>query len=374
MLNKIIKGIFYNLPIVSNKIILLESSPDYSDNAKFVYDELIRRGINKDHKIVWTIFDPSKKFPKEKNVLFVKRRSLRGKWYNCRAKIIADCNLFVKKVNKKQFRIHLTHGACIKRTYEYCAKCGSFDRNIMLSDYFLESHHAQFKGDKKSYISTGFPRNDALFCETKVPELEKLRGKTIIWMPTYRNHHSEGGIHTGVHFKYGVPCIDDEAQLKELNEHLAKNKVNLIIRLHPAEDRTTIKSLDLSNITLYENSAFEKCGKPLYEILKYTDALITDYSSIYYDYLLLQKPIGLAIPDEKEFTNRLELAEKNYRDFIKGNYIVSFKELKKFVSDIAKGIDPAQKDEKWAYDRYHKYHDNKSSERVVDIIVEELNK
>ena len=372
MLKKIIASIIYNLPIVSKKIILLESSPDYSDNTLYVYKELIKRKINQNYKIVWSIFDASKSYPKEKNVKFIKRQSLRGKWYNCRAKAIVDSNLFIKKVNKNQYRIHLTHGACIKRTYDYCAECGKFDNIIMLSDYFLESHHDQFGGDKQSYISTGFPRNDILLSKRKISELEHIKEKIIIWMPTYRNHHSKNGIQTNIHFKYGVPCIDSEKQLNELNDRLAKNHIRLIIRLHPAEDRTQIKALHMSNIKLYEESELGKCGEQLYDVLRYTDALITDYSSIYYDYLLLRKPIGLAIPDEKEFTNNLELAEKNYRDFIKGNYIVKFEELVNFVENVAKNIDPASKEEAWAYKRYHKYHDDKSSERVVDLIMKEI--
>ena len=374
MVKKAIKKIIYHLPITSKKVILLESSPDFSDNTKYVYDELIRRGVNKDHKIVWLVYDDQKQYPAEKNVVFVGRFTKKGKWYNYHAKYIIDCNRFVQKVNHSQFRIHLTHGACIKRAYDYCWTCGDFDVNILLSDYFLDSHLPQFKGDAKNYVSTGFPRNDGLMSKRKIEGLTKKGEKTIIWMPTYRNHNTEAGMHTGIHFPYGVPCIENKTQLEKLNQTLAKNKVRLIIRLHPAEDRTTINNLSLSNIELYENSSFGKSGEQLYDVLKYTDALITDYSSIYYDYLLLKNPVGLAVPDEKEYTKSYELAEKNYRDFMRGNFIVNFAELEKFIENVAKGKDPAKKDEEWALNRYHKYKDGNSSKRVVDILMKEINK
>ena len=45
--------------------------------------------------------------------------------------------------------------------------------------------------------------------------------------------------------------------------------------------------------------------------------LITDYSSIYYDYLPLKRLIGLAAPDVKEFSAACPSAEKRYKDFVK---------------------------------------------------------
>ena len=56
--------------LLSNKTILLESLPDFADNTKYVYDELIRRGVNEKCKIYWFLYNDLRQYDKQKNVKF----------------------------------------------------------------------------------------------------------------------------------------------------------------------------------------------------------------------------------------------------------------------------------------------------------------
>lgn len=379
MLKKMLKRIIYNLPIKMKKNILLESMPTYSDNTKYVFDELIRRKINEKYKIYWIAIEDVKNFKdiKIKNVLFINQKSknlfskLKITMLRIFSKYIIDCNYYIKKMNKNQMRIHLTHGMPIKLTYEYCSQSGEFDYATVTSDYFIEAYENLFKVEKNKILITGYPRNDAIFNGDKkeiYPEIK--RDKTIIWMPTYRNHKNGNSYEnkTEVHFKYGVPCIDNERQLLELNEILNKNRILLIIKLHPAEDITNIKSLNLSNIKILENSYFIEKNETIYDYLNNIDALLTDYSSIYYDFLLTKKNIGLAIPDIEQYSKHVKLFTNNFTEDIVGEFIYKYEDLIQFINNVSINNDTTIEKREELLKRYHKYMDGNSAKRIVDIL------
>ena len=107
-------------------------------------------------------------------------------------------------------------------------------------------------------------------------------------------------------------------------------------------------------------------------MLKDFDALITDYSSVYYDFLLTQKPIGLAIPDIEEYSKTCTLISNDITEYVKGDYIYSLKDLIDFINLVATGKDPAKKELAWALDKYHTYKDGNSSKRVIDLLLEKM--
>ena len=53
------------------EIFLLESVPDLSDNTKAVFDEMIRRGLNKEYKIIWLVKNANEQYPKFENVSYL---------------------------------------------------------------------------------------------------------------------------------------------------------------------------------------------------------------------------------------------------------------------------------------------------------------
>lgn len=383
----IIKKILYNMnlkPFLKNYI-LMESNPDYSDNTRAVFEELIKQKYNQKCKIIWFV-DEKEKYDdiKIKNVKFIKRnKKMRNfiifLYYNLFAKYIIDCNKYIRKLNKNQFRIHLTHGAFIKITPGYSQSSGEFDYVIQLSDFFTDSVKKMFKINENKIITTGFPRNDIFFEKEKntlnvFPEIK--RKKDILWLPTYRKHKNDSNQYYKS-FKFGVPSIDNDEEIKELNEMLKKDEILLIIKLHPAEDDSKISKLELSNIKLIKDTIFEKKHFCLNDLLTKMDALITDYSSVYYDFLLTGKPIGLAITDIDEYKEKVGLIFENYEKNIQGEHIYNFSDLKKFINNIANENDIKYKERIEKVNLYHKYQDGNSSKRVVEIlkkrIEEEMN-
>ncbi len=371
MIRRILAKIYYYLPIgfLLKPIILFESNPDFCDNTRGIFDRLLELGYNEKNKLVWFVLD-KKKFAdlKIKNVEFVDWEDKeKVKYYEHHAKYIIDCNRFIYKRNKYQLRIHLTHGTPIKFAGDYCAQCGKLDYVTQVSDYFTEITKELFKVDDKYVISTGFPRNDILLKKNDCifyPDIK--RKKTICWFPTYRNHKNHS---TGKNmFPYGIPSINTQKELKELNEFLKKEDILLVIKLHPAEDTSILKKLDFDHIKLVDDAIFDIDHSSLYHYLSNVDALITDYSSVYYDFLLTKKPIGLAICDIEEYVKTTRIVFDNFEENVAGEYIYTFDDLLKFIKHLSKGIDNSYEDRLAKIKKYHKYVDHKSSDRIIAIM------
>lgn len=372
----IIKNILFYLPFfLSKHTILLESTPDYSDNTKYFFEELLRRKINEKYKIYW-IVQNKKKFEdkKIKNVAFCNRHSFKYELLHFSAKYIIDSNTFIPIIRKNQFRIHLGHGCPIKLTYEYSSQVGKLTYTTVLSPFFKQFFSELFAIPETKIKALGLPRNDGFFNNKHCKLFPNIKhDKVIIWMPTYRNHKNQttNSVKTGINFPYGVPCIETDSDLEVVNSVLKKENIILVLKLHPVEDTSKISRFNYSNIKLFDEIALQS-ELQFYDILKEFDGLITDYSSVYYDYLLARKPIGLAIPDLESYSKSCNLISKKYTDAVKGNYIYNLNDLVKFIKIVASGNDPAKNDMIWALNHYHSYQDGNSSKRVVDLLMKEM--
>ena len=111
-----------------------------------------------------------------------------------------------------------------------------------------------------------------------------------------------------------------------MNDVLKKHNILLVLKPHPAQDLSVIKTENLSNFVIFTNEDLNKNNISLYEFLGQTDALITDYSSVYYDYLLTDKPIAITTDDLEEYKKVFEFVYDNIYDVIKGEYINNFEE------------------------------------------------
>ena len=373
MLKKILNEIYYYLPLgfLLKPIILFESNPDFCDNSRGVYDRLIELGYNEKYKLVWFVLDKSKYNDiNVKNVEFVDANDKnKMRYYQFFAKYIVDCNRYIYKRNKYQVRIHLTHGATIKYNKNYCSTCGKLDYVIQIGNYFTDYNKKFFSVSTNQVISTGFPRDDILLeknSQVFFPDIK--RKKTICWFPTYRNHKSHSTGKTML--PYGIPSVNNEDELKKLDACLKKEDILLVIKLHPAEDTSILRKLDLDHIKLVEDSIFDSDHSTVYHYLSNVDAVITDYSSLYYDFMLTKKPIGMAVSDIKDYiaNNTLIFNVDNYESSLPGEYIYNFKDLLTFIHNVAIDNDISYNRRMEKMKIYHKYFDDKSADRVVALM------
>ena len=222
--------------------------------------------------------------------------------------------------------------------------------------------------DKSKAVPLGYPRNDAL--TGKKFNLKELFSteceKVIVWYPTFRQH--KAGFSTAAN--HALPIIHNEEFALSLNECAKRNGVLIVLKPHFAQDLSYIKRLSMSNIKFIDDSFFEKNNISSYEFVGSTDALISDYSSIYYDYTLCDKPIAVIWEDIEEYKKNPGLID-DYEKYLAGaEKIYTLDELLGFVERVSSGIDLNREQREQIKNLVNISDDGKNTCRVVDFIIE----
>lgn len=168
-------------------------------------------------------------------------------------------------------------------------------------------------------LISGNPRTDLLIKSNGKKNLEKilktkLDEKQIIFnMPTFHTHDNSGRIN-------GNALLNDFIKIpqfdyKKFDNFLGENNYICILKVHHAEQSiisNTNKLRNFKNIYTISNIDLKKNNLDLYEVLNSGDLLITDYSSIYSDFLFMNKPIVFTNYDIEEYRNNRGLALEPY--------------------------------------------------------------
>jgi CDP-glycerol glycerophosphotransferase (TagB/SpsB family) len=165
-----------------------------------------------------------------------------------------------------------------------------------------------------------------------------------------------------------MPIIHNEKIACSLNEYAKNNKVLIIVKIHPSQDISKISEFNYSNLIFIKNDFFEDKDITNYQLLGSCDALISDYSSVYYDYLLADKPIGLCFEDFDEYNEREGFTLDPNLILAGGVKIYNCDDMCDFISDIANGNDILKDKRNEIKNLVHSNTDNLSTKRVVDYL------
>ena len=375
LIKSIGKYVLNKLPM--RNIIVFESNPEFACNTYPIYKELKDRGLNKKYKFIWLVED-KKKYKPTKKLSYMNYSpqnfiELVQKIYVFKkARAIIYSNRRLGKHSDKQLSLYLTHGTVLKKTGDYeihnnCDYCVS--QTSVLDDIMA----SEIDVDREKIVLLGSPRTDELNVKNnclKDMGFDKY-SKCILWMPTFRKHnatHKVDGEIAGM----GIPLIYDEEQLEAVNEKLISNNMLLIIKVHPAQDMSVIKVAQKSNVRLICDKDINAFGYSLYSFMGQMDAYISDYSSVYYDFLLTSKPIALVIDDLKSYEENRGIVFEDFKENIKGFYIETIEELYKYIEEVAAGIDSTKTIREEARQRFNLCSDFNSTKRVCDFIEEKL--
>lgn len=359
-------------------IIVFESHMDYSDNSRAFYEYLIEHNYNKKYKIYWFVNDAAKFKNREiYNVKFItmwrsgaKRTFLQWIkyfWIAKNAKFLIFSNRNLLKINRKSRAVWINHGVPIKSVRgRHQVPTADIDYRVDASEFCAELEMDQNGFKRKQIIVVGNPRDDVLFEDTDTnKKVDDFNGfsKVILWLPTFRKSNNTNRVDSSFEFPLGIPVIYDKKSLKEFNDYLKKKNIILVLKPHPAQDLSIFKATSLSNITIIDDKYLIDRDVELTEFYKVTDALITDYSSVYTDYLLTGKPIGFTQDDFDSYT--IGFSMKNIQDYMPGQKIVNMGDLKKFIDDLDKSVDKYKAERRRICKIFNAFEDNKSSERLA---------
>lgn len=365
-----------------NKKILLESNPDMGSQTYPVFKYIVDNGLNEKYKIIWIVSDKNAfKHIKIKNVSFInyspkgKLEKLKFIYANCTARVMLYSHKYIGKYFDKQILIYLRHGSFIKSRLLHASfqQENQCDACVCMSHFFDKFEPRQLGVSLDKFIYTNYPTNDYLFVDRNYVKCvfpgDEYK-KVIMWLPTFRKANNSDRIDSKFEFPLGIPCLYTKEQCEEVNEVLKKYEILLVLKPHPGQDLSIVKQLNLSNLKLIYDSNITNAGIHLYQFLGSTDAMITDYSSVYYDYLLTGNPIGISIDDIESYTADTGFAFDNFYDVVVGEYMKDYHDLISFIEHVSDGNDVMAEKRNAVCDMVHESQkDNQSTKRVYDNMI-----
>ena len=321
-------------------IIMFESRPDCAGSVKAVFDELVRRNLNKRYKLIWRMHEkPTEKLKKPQNVYYIHKTFLLTVIGGIAKLFISENGYFYKCRGKQQYLFHIFHGGSFKNVKRHYPSPENLDEVISLSPYLLSADAENYNCRAEILHPIGFPRNDTLL--EKERDLHYLfqnccYEKLIYWLPTYRQHKTDK---SAVHSSISMPIIHQTEDAIRINKVAEDNHVLIVVKPHFAQDLSKIRNINLGNLIFINDTFLQVNHIGNYNVLNASDALISDYSSVYYDYLIKNKPIGLCWEDFDEYERTEGFIVDPNVVMAGGEKIYTIDELCAFITRVAKGED-----------------------------------
>lgn len=234
---------------------------------------------------------------------------------------------------------------------------------LATSPMMAEIFAGAFGTDIGHIIQAGYPRNDALFNQpftqrvhtkqetaavTYIMEKSKSH-KILFYMPTFRDSESQ---------------FFDVMNLEEFNGWLAKKSYLFIPKLHPKSKlKKAFEELNYSNIFNIEADVDP------YTLLGYADLLVTDYSSVYSDFMLLDRPVVGFYYDYETYSSNTREGYFDFEEYMPEPKARTMEELENYI-DSALVKDECLQARQLSRAKMFAQIDGESSRRIVEKIKE----
>ena len=341
------------IPKNDKRILFFNSKTDYFNNYA-LYKYVLDKKYNQRYRIYY--YMPGiKSSEKAENNVFLIESSVKVVWLYLTTKFcFFDTGNMRIRPSKTQKVINLWHGTPLKRI-GFLSKSAekSLPKNMMntftaicvASSAFDDIYVKSFNLKQNQIIHCGQPRMDCLKntkdALRKIGVKKQDYEKVIMWMTTYRIskdgrlRHIEGQSWN----ETNLPLLSSLKKLEEFNIYLCEENMYLLIKIHRTSvfDKKNCKKFSNIQFVFEEDFIFQEVQ--LYEILGECNALITDYSSVYFDYLVLNRPICFIIEDIEEYERVNGFTIENPKEYMPGAKITTIEQLKTFCMDLKNNKD-----------------------------------
>lgn len=371
---------YYRKLTIKSNVIFLEAQQGNTVNGNIYYilRELSRNKEYKKFEIYLAIRDKKmktyEKFLEEHDIYNIKIIRWYGKEY---FKLLATAHYlitdtsFSPKFIKKEGQIILNtwHGIPLKTLGKKIKNefydIGNVQRNIIMADYFLTPNEFMMKHIVEDYmlenlaINTkfllmGYPRNEIFFDRENNEKIRKefnLQDKEVyIYMPTWRG--TVRGLETQIqltHINY---------YLLEIDKNLKENQI-MYVNLHPFISKKI-------NYSMFKKIRPFPAKYETYQFLSIADCLITDYSSVFFDFSLTRKKIILFAYDEEEY-----LQDRGMYLNINKLPFVKVSKIEELINEI--NLTKRYNEENFIYE-YCKYENAEAAKKICEKVILEKNK
>ena len=362
------------------------SQPDYSCNPYSLY-EYIKNNTN--YEVAWIL----KKYQRYEAMV---KRGIRCALYNTLEgnKLIGEADYVVMNsytfpaIPKKegQIFVNLWHGSGIKSHDFYNhdirpQQAQSLRKFASITDLMcVQSLDDRFKLsaqlglDMRKVYVTGQPRLDCVLSSDGKSKLRKIYGskidyvdRFIFFAPSFRANSSS---HSGSLVSDNIFRLADYDSSK-LNAFLEEHNTALIYKLHPIE-QTAFKGRTFGNteriLELDEEMLFDADVR-YDELLNAFDIMITDYSSIAYDFLMLDRPIIYLLPDYQEYTSERGFVFNHIDNYMPGEKVFSFADMLIALDEELCYPQKSHDIRKFVTSVRFDYGDGNSAKRCMDVLL-----
>lgn len=368
-----------------DNIILFESSNgrNYTGNPRYVYEEILNQGLDEELKCVWVFMHPEKEnIPG--NAIKVKRSFFKFLYYAIVSGswVFDSRHLYYLKRNKKTKYIQTWHGTPLKKLgldMDYIDMSGNKDIKKYHDEFTKNSAEWQYLISQNSYsteifkrafafngemLEIGYPRNDILVNNNDEEHIDEIKTKfnipkdkrIILYAPTWRDNQ---------YYQRGEYKFATEMDFGAMKDSLSEEYI-LIVKYH----YLVKENIDWKK---YENFVIEcDANWDIQELYLISDILITDYSSVMFDYAILKRPIIF-------FTYDMQLYKEELRDFyfdmfeeVPGPIVETTAELISEIKQLGNGDYMKRFGRKYEdfQIKYNEFDDGTASKKVIDLIMD----
>ena len=368
---------------IEKDLMVFISSPDFADNSRGLWEYVVK---NTNYKTLWIIRDKAiYDLLLDNGIECALEGSELAKETISKAHYLITSS-FDLAYEKKVGQVHVAawHGFPLKVIGFFDSAASnpeSFDdlkiittQTDLITATSRFSHltlSGMFAVDPRKVKETGYPRNDIMFWSNAQEELQKLididvkNSRLFFYLPTMR----KGLKDEGEHFEKNIFNYSDY-NVEELDCFLEKNNAYIIAKVHFA-DNEMYKSEDFKlpkRLLFLDTQIMNAKLCTIYHIMSVFDGLITDYSSIYADYMLLNKPILFTCPDIEKYKKDRGFVVDDPTLLMPGAIIKTQKELLENLGKILNGEDEYKAERTKKISIFHKYQDANSSRRVLEMM------
>lgn len=363
----------------NKKLIIFESflGKQYSDNPRAIYEYMVENDYN--CTMYWSIDRNYIQQINTSDIKYVHRFSIKWLFLMTRAKYWVTNSrlpLWLKKPRGTKY-IQTWHGTPLKKLAadmeevhmpgidtkrykeNFLTEASKWDYLLSPNAYSSEIFRRAFQFDKKM-IESGYPRNDFLFNSNNEETINAIKRncglphnkKIILYAPTWRDNQF---------YKVGEYKFNLKMDLNLMREKLGNDYI-IILRLH----YLVTQNLDLDSFSdfVYNLSEYDDI-RDLYLI---SDILITDYSSVFFDYAILKRPIIFYVYDIEHYRDKLRGFYFDLEAEAPGPLVKTTQEIVKKVKHLEHNNFMIPKTMENFHAKFSYLEDGNSSERAVEEI------
>lgn len=351
---------------------VLASMPDFEDTTRNLIRGLTQRGI----PCVVLMENVVASGRSEYGATCVAKASIKGLWTFLRARYAFHTHGLFGSYRPPQRKIvvNVWHGMPIKAIGILLSDSASpvlASFAVSTSMLYRDIMAQAFGMPQERVLTTGIPRNDTLFVRdprglrrTGWADDDRKR-KLIVWLPTFRQSVRLAR-HDGTDYGsvFGLP----EAAAETIDEFCVSHDILCIVKPHPLSDHAGA-SYDGKCLKVISEDTLREKHLTLYQLLALSDALITDISSVYIDYLLVNRPIIFSFPDIDEYAKSRTVLLQPLSDWLAGPVVADMRGLFAEMKKVAFGTDEHAARRRVLIDRIHQHQDGGATERLLTQVL-----